>query len=133
MSKPILDVVVITPERARAHVKAVLDTGSYYTIIREDALPRRVAFLHYPTPHLLGMAGGPGKIRMVGVIVVDVVIGEKQIHTDAYVSPDLHKQMIIGAGAMQAWDISVVNRNGRTKVIVGRDRRDPDITEVDLI
>lgn len=133
MSKPVLDVVIITPEGARARAKAVLDSGSYYTIVREEIIPKRATVVRYPAPRVLGTAGRGGKIRMVGVIVLDVAIAGKQIHTDAFVSPDLNRDMLIGAGTMQAWDISIVNRNGSTKVVVGRDRRDPDITEVDEV
>ena len=49
----------------------------------------------------------------------------------ALVSPDLSQEMIVGAGTMQKWDISIINRNGHTEVTVGRDMHDPDIIEVD--
>ncbi|MBI2059133.1 MAG: hypothetical protein HYT87_05115 [Nitrospirae bacterium] len=68
--------------------------------------------------------------RTAGVTLV-MTIGEKMIQDDALVSPDLGQDMLVGAGTMQKWDIIIRNRNGKTKVIVGRDMRDPEITEVD--
>ncbi len=38
--------------------------------------------------------------------------------------------MLIGAGLMQMWDISIRNKNGHTKIHVGHDMNDPDIQTV---
>lgn len=53
------------------------------------------------------------------------------IEDEALISPDLGQDLLIGAKTMQAWDISILNNNGKTTVRIGRDTRDPDITEVD--
>jgi len=59
------------------------------------------------------------------------MIGDRLIESQALVSPDLSQEMIIGAGTMQEWDITIRNQNGHTEVVVGKDLRDPDVQEVD--
>ncbi|MFN7972824.1 MAG: hypothetical protein U0166_10825 [Acidobacteriota bacterium] len=34
---------------------------------------------------------------------------------------------------MQGWDISVLNQESKTRVVVGRDMNDPDLTGVDSV
>ena len=131
MSKPILRVRISTSDEHTAMVSAVLDSGSFYTILRENALPSGAALSRYTASREFGTARKGGKIRMVGELILIVKIGRKSIRTPAYVSPDLNKEMLLGAEAMQAWDISILNRKGRTTVQVGRDMDDPDITEID--
>ena len=60
-----------------------------------------------------------------------LTIGDKQIEGSAHVSPDLSQEMLVGAGTMQMWDLSIINRNGKTEISVARDMHDPQITEVD--
>ena len=55
----------------------------------------------------------------------------KQIDDLVLVSPDLSQEMLVGAGTMQKWDISILDRDGHTELSVGRDMRDPEIREVD--
>lgn len=131
MSKPVVNVVLAAAE-VKVRVKAVLDTGSFYTILREDLPQGRVTVTPYPSLQLLGTAAKGGKLRVAGTVFLDLLIAGKRINTSAFVSPDLKKDLIVGAGTMQMWDISIVNRNGSTRVVVGRDMRDPDITEVDV-
>jgi len=38
--------------------------------------------------------------------------------------------MVAGVPTLEMWDISIRNRDGRTRVAVGRDMRDPDITDL---
>lgn len=130
MSKPILDVQLVTIEGLRARAQAVIDPGSYYTIVREDILPKRAAVPRYPSVRKLGMAGRGGKLQVVGTVDLEITLVGRRIQVLALVAPDLQKEMIIGAGTMQAWDISIVSRNGTTKVVVGLDMRDPDVNEV---
>ena len=131
MSKPILDVEIHTPDDAVALVKAVFDTGSFYTIVREDRVPSSASIVRRKSPWTLRAAARGSQLTAVGEVSLVLSIGDRQIHDIALVSPDLSQEMLVGAGTMQKWDISIVNRNGHTDVSVGRDMHDPDITEVD--
>ncbi len=131
MSKPIENVTLTTIEEQSVHTKALFDSGSFYTIVREDILPQNTQILRYKNPELFGTAGKNGSVSITGVTSLVVAIGEKMISTRAYVSPDLRREFIVGAETMQAWDISIHTTNGKTKIHVGHDMRDPEITEVD--
>lgn len=131
MSKPVREVTVSTMDERSASVKAVFDTGSFNTIVREDRLPAGATIERRLTPLEFRTAAQGGKLRVTGVVVLTISIEDKMIQDDALVSPDLAQDMLIGAKTMQAWDITVQNQNGQTKIIVGHDMRDPDIIEVD--
>ncbi|MBI2058387.1 MAG: hypothetical protein HYT87_01315 [Nitrospirae bacterium] len=130
MSKPIRDVQVTTLDDKTRQVKAVIDTGSFYTIIREDRLPSTTTLARRAVPRELRAAQG-GKLRVTGDVSIVMLVEGKMIDDVAMVSPELAQEMLIGAGTMQKWDISVLHENGHTSVRVGRDMRDPEITEVD--
>ena len=131
MSKPIRNITITTLDEKSREVSAVFDTGSFYTIIREDRLPIGAVMEQQTKPLEFGTASQGGKLRVKGGIIFVMTIGEKMIKDDALVSPDLARDMLIGAKTMQAWDISILNKSGKTEIIVGHDMRDPDITEVD--
>ena len=130
MGKPILDATITTAEGKGAGVKVLFDTGSFYTIVRENVLPEGTAIIRYKPERELGTAGQEGKIRICGATDLIFSIGDKMIDDRALVSPDLRSELIIGAKTMQSWDITVRNQNGKTDVVVGHDMHDPEITEV---
>lgn len=72
-----------------------------------------------------------GKLRIVGVTFLVMKLEGRIIEDEALISPDLAQDLLIGAKTMQAWDIRILNNNGSTTVRIGRDTRDPEITEVD--
>lgn len=131
MSKPILDIEIKTLDDKAATVKAVFDSGSFYTILREDRVPSSASIVRGKSPRMLRAAAKGSQLAAIGEVSLVLTIGNRQIDDVALVSPDLSQEMIVGAGTMQKWDISIVNRNGHTEVTVGRDMHDPDITEVD--
>lgn len=131
MGKPVLNIKLITADEKTVRVKAVFETGSFYTIVREDILPEGTQVIKYKTAKEFGTAGRGGKIRITGETGFVICIGDKMVDDRARVSPDLNSEMIIGAETMQSWDITIKNKNGSTEVIVGHDMRDPEITEVD--
>lgn len=131
MSKPILDVTLSTAEGRTAAARAVVDSGSFYTIVRESVLPPGVTVERYPAVREMRTAAAGGRLRTTGQLVLEVSLVGKTIQTAALVSPDLGQEMLLGARTMQEWDISIRNRNGDTVVEVGRDMRDPDLMEVD--
>ncbi len=131
MTKPILQVSVLTLNKKKRTVQALFDTDSYYTILREDCVPKGGIVYRYKTIEHLQTAGKKGGINITGESILIISIGGKQIRSSAYITPDIRREMIIGAEVMQSWDITIRNRNGRTRVIVGRDMRDPELTEVD--
>lgn len=130
MSKPILDVTVRTLDGRKAQLDAVLDTGSFYTIIREDSLPKGARYMSGRRRKMFGTARRGGKLSVAGTVHVEIRVEGRWIDGEAFVAPDLGSAMLIGAGMMQMWDISVRNRNGHTKVHVGRDMNDPHIQTV---
>ncbi len=131
MSKPILDVVIKTLDDKTAQVRAVFDTGAHPTIIREDRLPPGTVVLRATTLRPLRTAAQGGRLDIAGGTILVMTIGDRMIEDEALVSPNLAQEMLVGAGTMQKWDITIRTVNGHTSVEVGRDLRDPDIQEVD--
>lgn len=133
MSKPLLAVELTTADDRTSRAKAVFDSGSFYTVVRESVLPHGAPFARYRRPLELGTARRGAVLEMVGETILRIRIGRKVIRSAAYVARELSKEMLIGAETMQAWDISIVNRRGKTDVVVGRDMRDPEVTEIDSV
>ena len=131
MSKPIAEVLITTQDELIAKARAVFDTGSFFTILRQDKLPAGAAVVWKRIPREFSTAASGGKLRATAELVMAITIGEKTIEDSVLVSPDLAQEMLIGAGTMQKWDITIQNKNGETAIIVGRDLSDPDITEID--
>jgi hypothetical protein len=131
MTKPVLQIEITTAEEKSGSVKAVFDTGSFYTILREDKVPPEATVLRRKQPHVFRTAARGHQFAAEAELPLVLRIGDRAIHDVALVSSDLSQEMLVGAGTMQKWDISIISRNGHTEVSVGRDMRDPDITEVD--
>ncbi len=128
--KPVVPVVVTSTDLKRRKLPALLDSGSFYTLVRLDCVPSNKAILRRARSDKLGTAGRRGGLTIVGDTVLVVAIGKKRIRTPALVSSDMKREFLIGAETMQAWDISIHSRTGKTRVVVGRDMRDPDVIEV---
>ncbi len=126
MSKPIVEITVTTPPEKSSRVKAVFDSGSFYSFIREDRVPPGSTVLKRREPRAFRSAS-KGKILATGEVPVILTIGDKEVEDVAFVSADLAPEMVVGVGLMQKWDISIVSRNGRTEVVVGRDMSEPDL------
>lgn len=131
MSKPVLEIEIQTPDDTTAKVRAVIDTGSFYTIVRADKVPSAASVVSRKSPRVLRAAVKGTQLIATGEVSLVITLNGRQIDDVALVCPDLAQEMIVGAGTMQKWDISILNRNGRTEVSVGRDMRDADLTEVD--
>jgi len=131
MSKPVLPVTIMTSRRKSVSLPAVFDSGSYYTLIRQNCLPAGTPLEEFPPAKALRAAARGSRLRIAGAASLVITIGGKKIWDPALVSPDLTREMIIGARTMQAWDITIRNRNGRTTVVVTHHLGDPEITEVD--
>lgn len=131
MSKPIHTLTIGTMEKNSKKVSTLFDTGSFYTIVREDVLPK-TNFVHwYPVKEEFNTAAKGGKLQIKGVTRLTMEFNKRRIVDDVLVSADINREMIIGAKTMQAWDIVINNKNGHTVVTFGKDMRDPEITEVD--
>ena len=130
MSKPIRDVLICTADGRKANVRAVFDTGSFYTIIRQDKLPRRAQFERLAKIETFGTAKRGARISMMGIVHIKIKTEGRWINGEAYVAPQLGSEMLIGAGLMQMWDISIRNKNGHTAILIGRDMTDPDIQTI---
>ncbi len=130
MSKPVREVEIETVEGATARLKAVLDTGSFHTLIHEKCLPKNSLILRYKEPHSYGTAHPAGRLSTIGKVGLNVSIEGHTIEIEAKVCPELSADMIIGAGAMQMWDITIQNDNGHTTIRVAHDMNDPDIQTV---
>ena len=131
MGKPVFEVDLNTPDGKRGRARAVFDTGSHRSLIREDRLPAGATSVPYVPQRELKTAAQGGRLRVVGAEVLTNSAGDRMIEGEALVSPDLSQEMLIGSEMMQAWDISIRNANGHTEVVIGRDHRDPDVQEVD--
>jgi hypothetical protein len=131
MSKPVVTVTILAAKGKSAVLPAVFDTGSFFTIVRRDCLPAGTAVRPLASPLRLRAATKGSRLKVAGTAELVIQVGRKRIMDDALVSPNLAPKMLIGAKTMQAWDISIRNRNGSTRIVLGRDLRDPEITEVD--
>ncbi|MBI4601255.1 MAG: hypothetical protein HY721_04760 [Planctomycetes bacterium] len=131
MSKPILDVKITSPEEKSSRVKAVFDSGSFFSVLRQDKVPPGAATVGLKTPRRFRAAGKGTQVSATAEITLVLAIGGKEIEDAVLISPDLTQEMLVGAGTMQKWDISILNRSGRTEVTVGRDMHDPELTGVD--
>jgi hypothetical protein len=131
MSKAVLDVRITTLDEKSATVKAMFDPGSFYSILREDKVPAGAAMIKRVHPRNFRTAAKGSSFSATGELPVVLTIGSREVDDVVLVSADLSQEMLVGAGTMQKWDISIVTRGGRTEVAVGRDMHDPDVTEVD--
>lgn len=131
MSKPIQDVEIMTRDEKAGKATALFDTGSFFSIVRADKVPEGAIIIPFSTAQKFKTASQAGTLKVTGEIPLVITMGNKIIEDSVLVSPDLGREMLIGAKTMQAWDISIVNTNGHTEIRVGRDMRDPEITEVD--
>ena len=131
MGKPIFPVSIATVDGKTGSVRTVFDTGSHRSLIRENCLPAGAQVLKTVPQRVLKTAAAGGTLTVVGVVVLTMTIGDRMIEDEVLVSRDLSQEMLIGAGTMQQWDITIRNQNGNTEVVVGHDLRDPDIQEVD--
>jgi hypothetical protein len=127
--KPSFPVQITTLNKKSVNVNAVFDSGSFYTIIREDKLPKRTTVL--PEKITFRTANKEGSLTILGHTILTISIGKKMIQESVMVSNELGSDMLIGAKSMQSWDISILNSNCKTKISVAHDMRDPEITEVD--
>ena len=131
MSKPVVTVTIVTARNKAASLPALFDSGSFYTIVRRDCLPLGTAIRPLATPMRLRAATRGSRLKIAGTAELVIRVGKKVILDDALVASNIAREMIVGAGTMQKWDISIRNKNGSTRVVMGRDMRDPEITEVD--
>lgn len=131
MSKPIVEVKLEALDGKKGHAKALFDSGSHSTIIREDRLPAGTVMGRRKKPLRFRTAARGGTLSVVGGVVLIITVDGRTIRDEALVSPDLSQEMLIGAGTMQKWDITLRNKNGHTRVEVPKDLNDPDIQEVD--
>lgn len=131
VSKPILEVKITTPDERSMTVRAVFDSGSFYSILRADKVPAGAAILKRSRPRTFRTAAREASLSATGELPLVLQIGDREVDDVVLVSSDLSQEMLVGAGTMQKWDISIVTREGRTDVRVGRDMHDPDVTEVD--
>ena len=131
MTKPVLQIGITSAEGKSRTLNAVFDTGSFHTLLREDRIPEGATVITRKDPHVFRTAARGQRFKAVAEIPLVLTIGDKAVLDVALVSPDLSQEMLVGAGTMQKWDISIMTRNGRTEVSVGRHMRDPDITAVD--
>jgi len=126
--KPIFPVTVFSLNKTSADLKAVFDSGSFYTIIRADKLPVNTQVINQEIS--FGTANKKASLKVRGQTILVIKIGEKMVQGEVLVSDELGSDMLIGAGLMQTWDISILNTNGKTKINVTHDMRDPEINEV---
>jgi hypothetical protein len=131
MSKPVRTIQITTTEAKSATVKAVFDSGSFYTVLREDKVPAGANVSRRLEARVFRTAAQGGALSATGELPLTLTIGDRQVDDVALISSDLKQEMLVGAGLMQKWDISIVNQGGRTEVVVGRDLHDPQITEID--
>ena len=126
--KPIFPVTVFSLNKTSADLKAVFDSGSFYTIVRADKLPLNTQVINQEIT--FGTDNKKASLSVIGQTILVIKIGEKMVQGEVMVSDELGSDMLIGAGLMQTWDISIMNTNGKTQINVKHDMRDPEINEV---
>src|ERR1039457_6262764 len=114
--KPVFPVKITSLNKTSTDLNAVFDSGSYYTIIREDRLPLKTAVI--PQQITFRTANKKGSLTILGQTILTIGIGKKMIQDAVLVSSELGSDMLIGAKTMQSWDISIINVKGKTKIKV---------------
>jgi hypothetical protein len=127
--KPLYPVRIFSLNKTSTKLNAVFDTGSYFSIVRADKLPRNTTVIKQDL--VFRTANKKGSLKIQGQTILTIEIGKKMVQDAVLVSSELGSDMLIGAKTMQSWDISVMNSNGKTRITVKHDMRDPEITEVD--
>jgi len=131
MGKPIRKVIVSTLDGKSAEVRAVIDSGSHPTVIQENCVPKGTIVLPYAKPEVLATTAKGGRLKVIGETVFEIRLEGSRIRDNVLIVPDLSQQMLIGVKTMQAWDITIGNKNGETTVEVGLDLSNPDVNEID--
>lgn len=130
MSKPVFEIEITAPENNKTKLRAVFDSGAFPTIIREDKLPP-TPIIKYHQPEIYGGAVQGSKLNVIGWCRLIVEYNGRMFYTFAEVAPQLSAEMLIGAGDMQKWDISIINKNGKTDIAIGHDMRDPELNIIE--
>ena len=131
MSKPVREMEIRTKDGKKGVVTALIDSGSFYTLIRQNCVPKGAAVVRYAVPEKMGTAQKTGQVRAVASTEMVMILEGHPIKDTVMISPDLKREFIVGAKTMQAWDITIKNKNGDTKIVVGHDMNDPDIQAVE--
>ncbi len=131
MGKPVREIKIRTKDGKKGVVTALIDSGSFYTLIRQDCVPNGASVVRYEVPEKMGTAKKTGQVRAVASTEMVMIVEGHPIKDTVMISPDLKREFIVGAKTMQAWDITIKNKNGHTKIIVGHDMNDPDIQAVE--
>jgi hypothetical protein len=116
MSKPIREIRLTTADGRSGTVKAVSDSGSFYTILREDKVPPGAAVIRREEPRVLRAAARAASLSATAELPLVLSIGDREVADVALITPDLSQEMLVGAGTLQKWDISIVNEDGCTEV-----------------
>lgn len=66
MGKPVREVTLTTPEEKTTRANALFDSGSFYTILKENLLPPETHIVEYKTPREFKTAGQERKVRIRG-------------------------------------------------------------------
>ena len=130
MSNPIQNLEIETIDKKTKSVNTLFDSGSFYSIIKQDCLPLSEYIISYPEPKVFGTASEGGTLQITGSVELIVTINNKKINELVYVAPKLSMEMIIGARTMQSWHITIDNSTGETIISVDKDMNHPDITRV---
>ena len=77
--KPILHIEIRTPDHLAETVRAVFDTGSFYTIVREDKAPSPASVVRRKSPRTLKAAARGSQLTAVGEVSLVLSIGDRQI------------------------------------------------------
>lgn len=131
MSNPVREMEIRTKDGKKGVVTALIDSGSFYTLIRKDCVPRGATIIRYKKSEKMATAGKSGGIHAVAGMDLVVMVEGHPIEDTVRISPDLKREFILGAGTMQKWDITIKNKNGHTTIHVGHDMNDPDIQTVE--
>ena len=126
--KPIVPIKIFSLNKTSKNVNAVFDSGSYYTIVRTDKLPDNTNIIG--EHQFFGTANKKGRLKIIGETILIISIGKKMIKSEVLISDELGSDMLICAQTMQCWDISIINKNGKTKINIEHDMRDPEINAV---
>ena len=129
MSKALLEIQITTPDGKSGSVHAVFDSGSFYTLLRQDKVPAGAVVPQLKDARVFRTASGT-RLTATGELPLVLRIAGREVDDVALISAALTQEMLVGAGTMQKWDISIIHRNARTEVAVGRDMRDPHINDV---
>lgn len=121
----ILKQLEVLGNKGKQRVEVLFDTGASQSCIRRDVATRVATVFRKRSAKTFVLADGRTQIKTDEVAVLDLRINGKAIDDYFYVLKDGRREVIVGAGTMQRWDLKLHPR--RHLIEIGTDPEDLEL------